>query len=268
MFNFFNKVLNFAYNYLRALAYTLYLFSLGWIFQKNRELLFKVILHFNPRALQKIPELLPRSDLKELIAEPLLIRIGYLKDNPGDAPLQDICLLGALVKKQDPKAILEIGTFDGRSTFNMALNSGPDTVIYTLDLPRKIMDQALLSLAPQEKVFIDKQESGSKFRALNEKDFPEKKKIVQLYGDSGQFDFTPYFGKMDFVFIDGSHSYEYVINDSRLGLKLLREGRGLIIWHDYGYWEGVTRGLNELSQTPEFQGMVRIENTGLVCLWK
>jgi len=31
-------------------------------------------------------------------------------------------------------------------------------------------------------------------------------KIQQLYGDSAAFDYTPYQGKIDFVFVDGSHT--------------------------------------------------------------
>ena len=187
MFNFFNKVLNFAYNYLRALAYTLYLFSLGWIFQKNRELLFKVILHFNPQALQKVPELLPRSDLTGLIAEPLPIRIGYLKHQHGDMPLGHLCLIASLVKKQNPQALFEIGTFEGRTTFNMALNSGPDATIYTLDLPPAMLNQTRLEIEGAERKYIDKPGSGSKFLSLDPNQFPEKNKIVQLYGDSAGF---------------------------------------------------------------------------------
>jgi hypothetical protein len=64
------------------------------------------------------------------------------------------------------------------------------------------------------------------------------------------------------VFIDGSHSYDYVINDSRRALELLRDGRGLIIWHDYGVWPGVTRALNDLRRDdPMFANLRRVIDT-------
>ena len=74
---------------------------------------------------------------------------------------------------------------------------------------------------------------------------------------------------MDFVFVDGSHSYEYVLNDSRLARRLLRkDGDGIIVWHDYGAWRGVTRALNALYRRDSvFQGLKHIEGTTLVyCL--
>ncbi len=74
---------------------------------------------------------------------------------------------------------------------------------------------------------------------------------------------------MDFVFIDASHTYEYVLSDSRAALKLLRRGGGtkVILWHDYGEWEGVTRALDELAAgEPTFRGLRRIAGTSLACL--
>jgi hypothetical protein len=95
-------------------------------------------------------------------------------------------------------------------------------------------------------------------------------KICQLYGDSATFDFTPFFG-MDFIFIDGSHSYEYVLNDSRKAIQLLREGKGVILWHDYAteWWEGVTKALNDLYlNDSEFKDLKWIAGTSLVYLFK
>jgi hypothetical protein len=73
---------------------------------------------------------------------------------------------------------------------------------------------------------------------------------------------------VDFVFVDGSHSYEYVLNDSRHALKLIRNGKGVILWHDYGtFWKGVKKALDELYLGGnEFKGLRQIEGTSLVCL--
>ena len=49
-------------------------------------------------------------------------------------------------------------------------------------------------------------------------------------------------------FIDGCHDYEYVKHDSQMALKYTRKG-GVIIWHDYGMIEDVSRYVDTLSST-------------------
>ena len=46
------------------------------------------------------------------------------------------------------------------------------------------------------------------------------------------FDYSPYHGRVDFVFIDGNHSIRYVASDTEQALKMLAPG-GVILWHDY-----------------------------------
>jgi hypothetical protein len=62
------------------------------------------------------------------------------------------------------------------------------------------------------------------------------------------------------------------MNDSQIALKLLRDGRGVILWHDYGrpqWWPGVIRALDELQKKSKpFENLVHIEGTSLVCLIK
>jgi predicted O-methyltransferase YrrM len=52
-----------------------------------------------------------------------------------------------------------------------------------------------------------------------------------LAQDSAAFDPKPYENSMDFIFIDGAHSYEYVLNDSEKAWAMLRPG-GIAAWHD------------------------------------
>jgi hypothetical protein len=52
------------------------------------------------------------------------------------------------------------------------------------------------------------------------------------------------------VFVDASHAYSYVVNDTRLALALVRPG-GIVLWHDYvspAHCYGVWRALNELAR--------------------
>jgi predicted O-methyltransferase YrrM len=112
---------------------------------------------------------------------------------------------------------------------------------------------------------IDKDDSGSVFVGS-----PLKSKITQLYGDSATFDFSNYRKQVDLIFIDGSHSYEYVLSDSKRALEILNS-QGVIFWHDYGaeWWPGVTQALNELYLSDKrYRNMRHIEGTSLVVLWQ
>ena len=72
---------------------------------------------------------------------------------------------------------------------------------------------------------------------------------------------------MDFVFVDGSHAYEYVLKDSESALKMIKPG-GVILFHDYNTsWPGVTKALNELfTSNPRFKNLRHISQTSLAIL--
>ena len=57
---------------------------------------------------------------------------------------------------------------------------------------------------------------------------------------------------LDFCFIDGNHSYEFVKEDIELYLPKVKKG-GLFGWHDYGHVKGgVEEAVNELFNESEF----------------
>jgi len=185
----------------------------------------------------------------------------------GNISIYELFIINTLVRKFAPKTVFEFGTFNGRTTLNLAANSSAHSNIYTIDLPSQMLDSTRFKLEDIERKFIEKPLSGELFVARE-----ESKKITQLYGDSAEFDFTSFFGGYDFVFIDGSHTYDYVLNDSKIALNLLRNNKGIILWHDYGepeWWPGVTRALDELRQNSEpFANLIHIEGTKLAVLIK
>ena len=154
--------------------------------------------------------------------------------------------------------IFEIGTFDGRTTLNMAANA-KDAVVYTLDLPASHVGQTKLQIEKGDKTYITKSESGTCFQGTQYIDH-----IIQLYGDSGDFDFDQWYGQIDFVFVDGSHSYEYVKNDAEIALDLVRAD-GMILFHDYGgTWSGVNQALDDLFLTDRrFKELRHMKGTSL-----
>lgn len=183
----------------------------------------------------------------------------------GNVSIYELLAIVLLVRARQPKALFEIGTFDGRTTLNLAANALKDSRVHTLDLPSSRLDQTRFNVEEIEKIYIAKPVSGSRFLGR-----PEGSNIIQHYGDSAEFDFGPYFGQMDFVFVDASHAYEYVLNDSRIALNLLRQGKGIILWHDYNrpeWWPGVLKALDELyTGSPAFSRLRQIEGTSLACL--
>lgn len=85
---------------------------------------------------------------------------------------------------------------------------------------------------------------------------------VQLVtADTVQFDFAPFTGTADLVFIDADHTFEAVVQDSEIAFRLLRPG-GVVLWHDYLMTEGVTSAMRSLSRP----GLIHIEGTTLVAL--
>jgi predicted O-methyltransferase YrrM len=202
----------------------------------------------------------PPRDVLDFIDGPLAYPIGV----DGNVTTKEVIVINHLVKTYNPKRIFEIGTFNGRTTLNLALNSRPDAEVFTLDLPD---GKAGMSGPDVERPVAKCERQTATGRLFLESNFPEAKKIVQLFGDSTAFDFSPYYGNIDFVFVDGSHEYEYVKKDTNTAFELLKDGRGVIVWHDYGYvFPGVVKALNEFYENEPFDKMIRVGLTTLVYL--
>jgi len=153
------------------------------------------------------------------------------------ADLIALCTLARMVR---PKIIFEIGTLHGSSALHFALCS-PNAEIYTLDLPSSA--RPTLRTTTMDEAHIGDHRTAKTYYFSGR---PEEKRIQPLFGDSGTFDFSPYFGRVDLFFVDGAHSYEYVRNDTEKALLCVRPG-GIIAWHDYGRAgvNGVTKWLHE-----------------------
>lgn len=156
----------------------------------------------------------------------------------------DILSLCILCRALDAKNIFEIGTFHGYTTLHLAINSADDAKICTLDLGADA--HSSLDVTKIDQQVIQERDDYCCFLG-----HPASAKIQRLYGDSANFDFSPFAGKVDLFFIDGAHSYEYVKSDTQNALKCCHPGSA-IAWHDYGRAQfGVTRYLNELVEERE-----------------
>lgn len=155
-----------------------------------------------------------------------------LEHKPGGrivADVKELCYLAIITRILSPRRVFEIGTYRGRTALNFALNSPDDCEVLTLDLPPDA--QATLVHRTDRHVAMSRVNYvGSDFR-----NHPASSKIRQLWGDSTTFDFSPFAGTVDLVFIDGAHHYEAVLSDTQNALKLLsNSGPAAVIWHDFG----------------------------------
>jgi len=253
------RLFRFLQRYGVSVVSCLYLFTIGMLTAKNRKLL-ELICERTRIGSKLLPQpLIPSIDPKEVAPDDAPIVMPNLTPVMGNVAVIELAVMTQLVRARHPKRLFEIGTFDGRTTLALAANADPDAVVYTLDLPAK-NTPTKFAIKEGERGLIRPENRGARYKGT-----PESKKIVELLGDSAAFDPGPALNACDFVFIDGSHSYEYVLNDSRLALRLLRNGKGIILWHDYITWDGVTRGLHTLyREDPAFRAMRWITGTSLV----
>jgi len=141
------------------------------------------------------------------------IRPGQVKE--------EITELLKILAMYDSRFILEIGTSGGGTLFLFARVSSPDAVIISIDLPggpfgggyREWRIPLYKSFAiHRQKMYLIREDSHARF-TLN-----MVEKILKGH-------------KLDFLFIDGDHTYGGVKMDFEMYSKLVRKG-GMIAFHD------------------------------------
>jgi hypothetical protein len=253
------QIIRFAPKYVYALLATVYLFTLGVLRKRHRYLVWTICHHFRgERGRPAIPQI----DLAEIAPEDIAIHVLAIDGVSGNINGSELVAINRIVRHLACRRFMEIGTFDGRTALNMAANSSAETQIFTLDLPADQAQHTALPVLTGDLSYICKSASGMRFKGS-----AREHQITQLLGDSATFDFMPFDGTMDLVFVDGSHAYDYVMCDSGTARKLLRLAGGMILWHDYGVWPDVTAALDYLYQNrPEYADLKWIKGTSLVVL--
>ncbi len=197
---------------------------------------------------ERRPELLlvqaiPEIDAAEAFSWPSELKLDLrFADVSGSTPIRDIVSMLALAVAQQPKAMLEFGTFWGSTTANLALNL-PYAVVHTIDLPPDLSEaRALTAGKPVDDVYlIESRQLGKAFRGS-----PLAERIVQHAGDTATYDYSVIRDPMSYFLVDGSHTYEYAKSDTLTSFRLAT-GRSTIVWHDCDELHpGVTRWLGEL----------------------
>lgn len=155
--------------------------------------------------------------IKNIIIDFPIIEVRDLGRRPSSAT--DVSALIHLIEEYSTNDILEIGTWYGKTTYELA-SAFPNKIVYTIDY---MEDDLILS------------EHGTKTRAKKEdlcKYAKDLDNVVFIYENSHTYDFYQ-LGYIDFIFIDGNHSFDGVKKDSEKSIDYLRGNNGgIIAWHD------------------------------------
>jgi len=168
------------------------------------------------------------------------------------------CIVLAL-RATSAERVLEIGTYDGNTSLNLAANVPETGVVVTVDLPldESNPEYALEIGDASQRNVTDRTIVGQQFR-----DHQLNSRIRQVLADTGALDFETLGTSFDMAFIDGCHAYEYVKSDTENALKVVRAG-GLILWHDYAILETVSKAVDEYANDSRFLQLNAIESTRL-----
>lgn len=173
---------------------------------------------------------LPVVTLETIIGQSLddteTITLKAIEHRHANCSIFELVVLGAISRMLKPKRCFEIGTYDGRSSIAIAANVPDECKVYTLNLEPDYLENH-----PEFASVFDVQLSAEVQSGERWKGIAEERKIYQLFGNSIEFDFSPYFPSQ-FVFIDGAHDKHTVLSDSRNALKMVDRAFGAIVWHD------------------------------------
>jgi predicted O-methyltransferase YrrM len=198
------------------------------------------------RQLRALPDALPHTEALDL-ARGLIWYGGRLR--PTQATDEVVWLLEKL-EQDPPKTIVEIGTDEGGTLFLWTRVAAPDALLVAVDSrPLGILGQ-LSAYAIVRKGLARKRQRIELVMPVNSQ--------IQATVDRvrGLIENKP----VDFLFIDGDHSYEGVKRDFELWSPLVRPG-GLVAFHDMrpDHPDGVPRLWAELKE--RFETEERIAST-------
>ena len=126
-----------------------------------------------------------------------------------------------MLKERKPKYILEIGTARGATLFLLSRIASPDAIIISLDLPGGKFGGGYSAFRiPLYRSFALKNQRISLLRE-NSHDSKAFEKVKGILGEN----------RLDFLFIDGDHTYEGVKKDFE-SYSLLVKKSGIIALHD------------------------------------
>ncbi len=155
---------------------------------------------------------------------------------------QEITELLELLERHEVKRLLEIGTDRGGTLFLFSRVASEDAKIVSMNMPWSTLNAYCMKYRNQvyEKFAHDRQTID--LLVLNSHEKESVAKVKELVG-----------GRLDFLFIDGDHSYNGVKMDFEMYSPLVKKG-GIIAFHDIAenrgqksasvkeYWNEIKKG--------------------------
>ena len=199
------------------------------------------------------------SDIQDAVA--LAFSFNYLGVSIKPSQIEyEIAKLLEIIRKTKPKVILEIGTAKGGTLFLFAQIAGPDAIVISIDLPGGRFGGGHPKwMTPIFKSFF--KENQELYLIRRDSHDPLTLNIVKsILADR----------LVDFLFIDGDHTYEGVKKDFEMYSPLVRRG-GIIAFHDIVPHDrvhdphgavGVPRFWNEIKHSYKYLEIVKDWNQG------
>ncbi len=232
------KVRRFVVRYLTSLVGSVYAHTVGVGSSRAR-----VFIGMSARYWRPPRSPFPVIDPVDIVPNDACVELVSLPPRGANVTGDELAFLCWLAVTISARNVFEIGTFDGRTTRNLARAIGASGRVTTVDLPPDKLASTALPMDRSESVYVGLVQTGLRF--LNT---PEAARIKVVLDDSARYRPRPEEeGAYELVFVDGAHSYAYVRSDTRLAMRLVNRQRGLIVWHD-ATLPDVERALMELQQ--------------------
>lgn len=162
-------------------------------------------------------------------------------------------LIAQLMLFFKPKTALEVGTYRGDTTRLLVDHLPAGGALYTIDLPPEMGSATVTSMTDAPLI-----ESRSPRQGYS--GHPRAADVRQVLGstfDASTWEQIP--GNIEFAFVDASHSYAAVKNDTQwVRRKTARDA--VILWHDYISGESPQNGVGRFIRE-----QMKLDNEIFVC---
>lgn len=159
-----------------------------------------------------------RWQRQPVIQYPGLDEYRYIEDL-NQRRRRDVECVAYVAANANASRCLEIGTGRGYLTATIGLNA-PEAAVYTINIPPEEFDRG----GRLTTMKLERDEIGAFYREIG------LKNITQIFANTAIW--QPDLGEIQFAFIDGSHDSEFVVNDTKKVLQMMKPG-GFILWHDF-----------------------------------
>jgi predicted O-methyltransferase YrrM len=173
-----------------------------------------------PLAIRRLRKLCWSKDIDKLVNSVYSFESLGINIKPGQVK-EEITGLLEILEKLRPKNMLEIGTANGGTLFLFARVADPNATIISIDLPHgKFGGGYPLWRIPMYRSFASDRQRICLIRA----DSHDPSTVLELRQILKE-------QNLDFLFIDGDHTYEGVKKDFEMYSPLVKKG-GVIAFHD------------------------------------